>query len=235
MHLPRGGSALPEPRDQRERRHLGLLLALTFVTGVVDVVSYVGVDHVFTANMTGNVVLLGAALTSNQRVPVDHIGGAFAGFVLGAALAGRLLGRTAPTGRRRSLVLLGGSGLLLLAMGIVLQTHGAGSVLQITSTTILGFSMGVQGGWARAYAAPDLPTVVVTSTLIGLAFQSRLGSGESTRWPRRAAALLLLVLGGVAGGLLLRLGPLAALGLCTAVVVAVAVVAWIDHRGDPAA
>ena len=35
------------------------LLALTFTTGLVDGVSYLGLGHVFTANMTGNIVLLG--------------------------------------------------------------------------------------------------------------------------------------------------------------------------------
>ena len=35
------------------------LLVLTFTTGLVDGVSYLGLGHVFTANMTGNIVLLG--------------------------------------------------------------------------------------------------------------------------------------------------------------------------------
>ena len=35
------------------------LLALTFTTGLIDAASYLGLGHVFTANMTGNVVLLG--------------------------------------------------------------------------------------------------------------------------------------------------------------------------------
>jgi uncharacterized membrane protein YoaK (UPF0700 family) len=38
------------------------LLGLTVVTGVVDAVSFLGLGHVFTANMTGNVVFLGFAL-----------------------------------------------------------------------------------------------------------------------------------------------------------------------------
>src|SRR5215210_7629086 len=38
------------------------LVGLTFVTGVIDAVSFLGLGHVFTANMTGNVVLLGFAL-----------------------------------------------------------------------------------------------------------------------------------------------------------------------------
>ena len=32
------------------------LLGLTVVTGVVDAVSFLGLGHIFTANMTGNVV-----------------------------------------------------------------------------------------------------------------------------------------------------------------------------------
>jgi len=39
-----------------------LLLLLACVAGSVDAVSYVGLGHVFTANMTGNTVLLGLAL-----------------------------------------------------------------------------------------------------------------------------------------------------------------------------
>jgi hypothetical protein len=39
------------------------LLVLTLVTGLVDAVSYLGLGHVFTANMTGNVVLLGFAVS----------------------------------------------------------------------------------------------------------------------------------------------------------------------------
>src|SRR5438477_9198953 len=35
------------------------LLVLTFTTGLVDAVSYLGLGRVFTANMTGNIVLLG--------------------------------------------------------------------------------------------------------------------------------------------------------------------------------
>jgi uncharacterized membrane protein YoaK (UPF0700 family) len=35
------------------------LLTLTFVTGLVDAVSYLRLGRVFVANMTGNVVFLG--------------------------------------------------------------------------------------------------------------------------------------------------------------------------------
>ena len=35
------------------------LLLLTVTTGLVDAASYLGLGHVFAANMTGNIVLLG--------------------------------------------------------------------------------------------------------------------------------------------------------------------------------
>ena len=38
---------------------LGTLIGLTVISGLVDAVSYLGLGHVFTANMTGTVVLLG--------------------------------------------------------------------------------------------------------------------------------------------------------------------------------
>ena len=45
-----------------------LLLALTAVTGFVDAVSYLALGHVFTANMTGNVVFLGFANAAVRRL-----------------------------------------------------------------------------------------------------------------------------------------------------------------------
>ena len=52
------------------RRHLVLMLALTFTTGIVDAVGYLGLDRVFTANMTGNVVILGMAVVGAEDLPV---------------------------------------------------------------------------------------------------------------------------------------------------------------------
>ena len=44
------------------RLHLLLMLALTFSTGIiVDAVGYLGLDRVFTGNMTGNVAVPGMA------------------------------------------------------------------------------------------------------------------------------------------------------------------------------
>ena len=51
-----------------ERSLIGLLLVVTFTTGMMDAVSVLGLGHVFTASMTGNVVFLGFALWRAHRV-----------------------------------------------------------------------------------------------------------------------------------------------------------------------
>src|SRR2546421_6567796 len=66
------------------------LLVLTFTTGMVDAVSYLGLGHIFTANMTGNVVLLGFALAGAGQVSIPASLLAIAAFVAGAAGARRL-------------------------------------------------------------------------------------------------------------------------------------------------
>ena len=73
------------------------LLVLTFTTGLIDAVSYLGLGHVFTANMTGNVVLLGFGIAGSGGLPVlapiISLVAFLAGAVVGGILAQRLLER----------------------------------------------------------------------------------------------------------------------------------------------
>ncbi len=50
---------MTEPHESRLTR---ALLVLTAATGLIDAVSYLALGHVFTANMTGNVVFLAFAV-----------------------------------------------------------------------------------------------------------------------------------------------------------------------------
>jgi uncharacterized membrane protein YoaK (UPF0700 family) len=56
--------------------------------GTVDAVSYLGLGHVFTANMTGNVVLLGFGIAHAGGLPVLAPVVSMAAFVLGAGVGG---------------------------------------------------------------------------------------------------------------------------------------------------
>src|SRR4029077_5938717 len=81
----RGSLRRPVPRA---------LLVLTATAGVIDAVSYLGLGHVFCANMTGNVVLLAFGLAGAGGLPVVSPLIAAIAFLLGAALGGRLVART---------------------------------------------------------------------------------------------------------------------------------------------
>ncbi len=67
------------------------MLALTFSTGIIDAVGYLGLDRVFTGNMTGNVVILGMALSGTTDLPVVGPAIALVLYFLGAVVGGRLL------------------------------------------------------------------------------------------------------------------------------------------------
>jgi uncharacterized membrane protein YoaK (UPF0700 family) len=63
------GSERPDPAPRVEPLLLALSL-LTLVTGLVDAACYLGLGRVFTANMTGNVVLLAFGAAGAQGLPV---------------------------------------------------------------------------------------------------------------------------------------------------------------------
>jgi uncharacterized membrane protein YoaK (UPF0700 family) len=162
------------------RLHLVLMLMLTFSTGVIDAVGYLGLDRVFTANMTGNVVILGMALMGGDNLPVLGPVVALAGFMVGALISGRTL-RTVPSGwAHRTTGLLAGVGVVMAAVAIALLsgvTPRNNEPLTVAITGVLAVAMGVQAATARHLNVKDVSTVVVTSTITGLAADSRFGAG----------------------------------------------------------
>src|SRR3954449_3724080 len=71
------------------------LLVLTFTTGLVDAVSYLGLGNVFTANMTGNVVFLGFGIAGSGGLPVVAPLVSLGSFLVGAGAGGILAARMA--------------------------------------------------------------------------------------------------------------------------------------------
>ncbi|WP_231916863.1 DUF1275 family protein [Nocardioides scoriae] len=224
-------------RVSADRMHLVLMLVLTFGTGVVDAVGYLGLDRVFTGNMTGNVVILGMALVGGNGLPVVGPLVALGGFMLGAALGGRVLKGAAHawTGRTSVLLALVGVLVLGLAVALLLVPDPAEPVL-LSVTGVLGAAMGVQAATARFVAVKDVTTVVVTSTITGLAADSVLGSGRGGGTGRRLAAVVLITLGALSGAALLRfdLGLGLALGLFVegGLVLLVVLVGWLHARAS---
>jgi uncharacterized membrane protein YoaK (UPF0700 family) len=70
--------------------------------------------------------------------------------------------------------------------------------------TLLALAMGVRNATIRRLAVPDLTTTVLTMTLTGLAADSQLFGGGGKGTARRAAAVLAMLAGALAGALLVK-------------------------------
>lgn len=196
------------------------LLLLTFSTGLIDAVSFLGLGHVFTANMTGNIVFLGFAVAGAPGLSVVRSLVSLGLFLLGAMGGGRLAKAMASQAIPQWLVtaVLTEAGLLLAAalaaIGFDISSgHPAGSVYAVIALTAL--AMGLRNATVRRLAVPDLTTTVLTLTLTGIAADSSLAGGRNLRMPRRLASVGLMFAGAAVGALLLRFGlavPLAVSG-----------------------
>jgi uncharacterized membrane protein YoaK (UPF0700 family) len=201
------------------------LLVLTFTTGVVDAASYLGLGHVFTANMTGNIVLLGFGLAGSGGLPVVSPLVSLAAFLLGAGAGGALARRDVPPhdriGRALAIevVLLAAAALLAATLDIHADAASGDSVI-----ALVALAMGVRNATVRTLGVPDLTTTVLTMTLTGLAAESPLFGGTGTGSLRRIAAVVAMLAGALCGALLLRerlalpLAAAAALALATLLV-----------------
>lgn len=182
------------------------LLLLTFSTGFVDAASFLGLGHVFTANMTGNVVLLGFGIAGAAGLPVVAPVVSLAAFVLGAG-AGGVLGSRLSDDQDRNLSAALTIETLLIAAGAVIAAAAdlrPGELGAYAVIALLAFALGVRNATVRKVAVPDLTTTVLTMTLTGLAADSKLFGGSGSGTVRRSAAVISMLAGGVGGALLLR-------------------------------
>ncbi|MGI8458362.1 MAG: YoaK family protein [Propionibacteriaceae bacterium] len=217
---------------RRDKIDLAMMLSLTFSTGVIDAVGYLGLDRVFTGNMTGNVVILGMALTGANGLPVLGPVVALGAFMLGAAIGGRCVRRQGKGWNGTSAVLLVVVGVLMVALATTLLVVGdqPPSHVAIPVTGGLGLVMGMQAATARKIGVTDVTTVVVTSTITGLAADSWLGGNHKKTWFRRCAAVVLIGSGAAVGALLLMIHIGLGVALSAFITLLVALVGHLAHR-----
>ena len=226
--LPRGGHMLSDPRHGPLPP---LLLALTAVTGLVDAVSILRLGRVFVANMTGNVVFTGFALTGAPGFSLSASLFALAGFLAGAALGGMLATRA---GHDRALLLLAAAASELTLMTAALTVTASAAALTAVPRDILAallaVAMGIQNAAARRLAVPDLTTTVLTMTLTGIAADLH-GRHHGPSLLRRVLAVATMLAGAAAGAwLVLRISPAAALGLAAGLLALVTACATVAVR-----
>jgi uncharacterized membrane protein YoaK (UPF0700 family) len=199
------------------------LVVLTFTTGLVDAVSYLGLGHVFTANMTGNVVLLGFGVAGVEGLPVLAPLVSFGAFFLGAAVAGVALRRT---GAQPGPGLLGGAlmteGLVVAIACVVCASTDVdgGTVIAGVVIALLAFAMGVRNAVVRKVGVPDLTTTVLTMTVTGLAADGP--TAAASAHGRRVMSLFAMLLGALAGALFVKSALWPPLAITAAAAVALA-------------
>ena len=134
------------------------MVAMTLVTGLVDAFSYLVLGHVFVANMTGNVVLLGFALVGAPGFSITASLVAIGSFGLGAVGGGRLASRFGGhRGRHLSSAAAVQGVFLAAAMILAISTPSpVPSGDRYGLIVALAMAMGIQNATARHLAVPDL-------------------------------------------------------------------------------
>jgi uncharacterized membrane protein YoaK (UPF0700 family) len=181
------------------------LLILTLTTGVIDAACYLGLGRVFAANMTGNVVLLGFGIAGSSGLPVVAPLVSLAAFLGGAVVGGRMGAALAPKEAHLSRAMTIEIGLTALATLIAIvfditPGHFSGDLI----IGLLAFAMGVRNATVRRLKVADLSTTVLTMTLTGLAADSPLAGNDGEGSWRRAGAVVSMLVGAVAGALLVK-------------------------------
>jgi uncharacterized membrane protein YoaK (UPF0700 family) len=182
------------------------LVVLTFTTGLIDGVSYLGLGRVFTANMTGNVVLLGFGIAGSGGLPVLAPVLSLGAFLVGSSVGGVLARRLVDHHQRHIAASLGAEVVLLMIAAVLT------GVLSVRSNSasgdaviaLLALAMGVRNATVRRLAVPDLTTTVLTMTLTSLAAEAPVAGGSGSGSLRRVAAVAAMLAGAVVGALLLK-------------------------------
>jgi len=209
------------------------LAALTVVSGFLDAVSFLGLGHVFIANMTGNVVLIGFAAAGAPGFSFMASLCALGFFLGGAVMGGRIAQRVRP---HRTLMLL------VMTMEAAFTTAAAviaGTVPAIdagwprfTVIALLAFAVGLRNAAVRRLRVPDMTTTVLTTTLTGLASDSSLAGGTNPNASNRITSVVSQFGGALVGALLvLHVGAAWSLGVAAAIVVGAAVFFYREALG----
>jgi uncharacterized membrane protein YoaK (UPF0700 family) len=200
------------------------LLGLTVVTGLIDAVSFLALGRVFTANMTGNVVILAFATARVPGLSIARSLTALLSFLAGAVIGGRIMARASADSQIRfaaqafllEVIFLIAASFCAIGYTRDLPEHSFQLFALIALTAL---AMGTRNAAVRKLAIPDLTTTVLTMTITGIGADSSLANGNNPRLARRVGSVAALFLGAAFGAVILRYSISAALMLAAGVAV----------------
>jgi uncharacterized membrane protein YoaK (UPF0700 family) len=182
---------------------------LTFGSGVTDAFAFLGLGGTFTANMTGNLVLVGLVGRPDYPRAALLAGVAIAAFALSLLVSFRVFRNVADWRLVCTVLLSICAGLQVLTWLGWLSTGGApGTPMMVAAVVFSACAMGAQTAAARRTTAnAGISTTFVTGTLTALLQDAADGRRRSDRWVR-VAAIGSLVLGALVGSVGLQTQPL---------------------------
>ncbi len=197
--------------------HLALLTILSVVAGLVDVMGFLSLGHVFTAHITGNLVVMAEQVVNGGPPHVAQLL-SIPVFALTVAVA-YFIARRARMTFGRGPLLVGQSLLLCLVLGLVVRTGGGDSpapVSSLAAAMLAVAAMALQNAFVRVSlhqsATPSVMTGNVASSVIALAALGWPGPWTREEGEKKLRNTLPLVFGffvgcAVGAASLARLGP----------------------------
>ncbi|MEI9999887.1 MAG: YoaK family protein [Verrucomicrobiota bacterium] len=190
------------------------VLLLSFAAGSADAAGWMGLGRVFTANMTGNVVLLGMFLGQGQFATAARSVFVLVLFMFGVAAGTRLDRGVAPKDwprLARRIITVEKVSLILFALAWTLALH-RGAAADYGLLALLGFAMGMQSAAMSRLGAPGVGTTALTSTVTTFVTGVVTRATDPVAGPRVSFAfpggvLALYGLGAACAGLLIATVP----------------------------
>jgi uncharacterized membrane protein YoaK (UPF0700 family) len=177
----RDGEPAVDPRTVRA------LLALTLTAGMIDAIAFLGLEQVFAANMTGNLIVLGLAIAGAPALSVGGPLAALAAFLLGAAASGRF-DRRVESRQRRLLRMVRIEALAIaLAALVAIGFEPGDEVRRFAIIALLAGAMGARNETVRRVNVPELRTTVQTLAIAG--FAAHEAEGRVREWGDRLRLL----------------------------------------------
>ena len=190
------------------------LYLLASVCGLVDVTCFVGLHGVFSAMMSGNLLMFAIALSEGQPYELGwKYVRAFGAFTLGIVLATRIIKFFGDGNNSRKAFWLVWTLIGVAMMLTIWRSPGTHIPLRDMLVGLLSAAMGAMTTIIRIHGIPDLATTLFTGTYTAFIAESPLGGSRSDRWLRRLLSIFIFVISGAAGGYLAKINPAWSLGL----------------------
>ena len=153
----------------RTRTKAAVALLLTFAAGYVDVVGYLGLYQVFTANMTGNTVHFAINLLHSHWRDAMLAGSMIPIFVAGSIVGRAIIEAGARNRIRRIASLTLSIEALLIGFASLAPPHTSAPDIEIGCLAALAFAMGIQTAALTRIGPLTIHTTFVTGMLNKLA------------------------------------------------------------------